>query len=87
MSNVYRHASASTVSVELRHIGPRLHIIITDNGAGVDAIPANVRPSRLGAGIRGIEMRLKRLGGRLKLSRAPAGGTRLHAALPLGGNV
>jgi len=87
LSNVYRHASASVVSVELRHIGPRLHIIITDNGAGVDAIPANVRPSRLGAGIRGIEMRLKRLGGRLKLSRPPAGGTRLHATLPLRGNV
>jgi signal transduction histidine kinase len=60
-----------------------LHIIITDNGRGLDATSATVRPPRLGVGIRGIEMRLNRLGGRLKLSRPRSGGARLHAVLPL----
>ena len=85
LSNVYRHASASVVSVELRRIGKGLHIIITDNGSGIEARPENVRPSRIGAGIRGIEMRLKRRGGRLKITNPSAGGTRLHAVLPVGG--
>ena len=84
LGNAYRHASATAVSVELRHISGRLHVIITDNGRGLDAT-ATGPPPRLGVGIRGIEMRLDRLGGRLKLSRPPSGGTRLHAVLPLGG--
>ncbi len=85
LSNAYRHASASAVFVQLRHIGGTLHIIVTDNGIGLDAKqkPGELRPKRLGAGIRGIEMRVKRLGGRLRLSRPLAGGTRLHAVLPI----
>src|SRR5581483_7811292 len=78
LSNAYRHASASAVFVQLRQIGGRLHIIITDNGIGLDA-----RQKRLGTGIRGIEMRVKRVGGRLRLSRPLGGGTSLHAVLPI----
>ncbi len=78
LSNAYRHASASAVFVQLRQIGGRLHIIITDNGIGLDAIQ-----QRLGTCIRGIEMRVKRVGGRLRLSRPLGGGTRLHAVLPI----
>ena len=85
LGNAYRHASATAVSVELRHVSGRLHVIITDNGRGLDATTAAGPPPRLGVGIRGIEMQLDRLGGRLKLSRPPSGGTRLHVVLPLGG--
>jgi signal transduction histidine kinase len=84
LGNAYRHASATAVSVELRHIRGRLHLIITDNGDG-DAISETGRPQRLGVGIRGIQMRLNRLGGRLKISRPPSGGARLHAVVPLEG--
>ena len=83
LGNVYRRASGSAVSVTLRHLRGRLHIIITGNGRGLDATSATVRPPRLGVGIRGIEMRLKRFGGRLKLSNPRSGGTRLHIILPL----
>ena len=83
LGNAYRHASASTVSVTLRRIRDRLHIIITDNGRGLDATSMTDPPSRLGVGIRGIQLRLKRFGGRLKLSRPRSGGTRLHAVLSL----
>jgi signal transduction histidine kinase len=83
LGNAYRHASASAVSVTLRHIRGRLHIIITDNGRGLDALSEMGRPLGLGTGIRGIQMRLKRFGGRLKFGRARSGGTRLHAVLAL----
>jgi PAS domain S-box-containing protein len=87
LANAYRHASASVVSVALRRIGGRLHVIITDNGRGISVVSGKHRAPRIGAGIRGIEMRLKRLGGRLKFSCPAAGGTRLHAVLPLGTQV
>jgi signal transduction histidine kinase len=85
LSNAYRHACASALSVQLRHIGGRLHIIITDNGTGLDAEqkPGERSPRRLGVGIRGIEMRVKRVGGWLRLGRPLGGGTRLHAVLPV----
>ena len=37
LANVYRHASASRVSIEFRWIGDRLHMVITDNGSSVGA--------------------------------------------------
>jgi signal transduction histidine kinase len=85
LANVYRHASATRVSIELRRIGVHLHVIITDNGRGVDKAverSAYNRP-RSGVGIRGIRIRLSKLKGRLRISRAPGGGTRLHAVLPV----
>jgi len=85
LANAYRHASATRVSVALRRIGPWLHLIINDDGQGVtikakDGLYPLLRP---GVGIRGIRMRLHQLGGRLSISRLRAGGTRLHAALPI----
>jgi PAS domain S-box-containing protein len=85
LGNAYRHASASAVSATLRHIRGRLHIIISDNGRGLDGMSATGRPPRAGVGLRGIEMRIKQLNGRLKFSRPRSGGTRLHAILPLEG--
>src|SRR5215470_7605543 len=34
LANVYRHACASHVSVDLRWIADRIHVIVTDNGRG-----------------------------------------------------
>ena len=36
LANVHRHASASHVSVDLRWIAGRLHVIVTDNGRGAE---------------------------------------------------
>jgi PAS domain S-box-containing protein len=86
LANAYRHASASQVSVELRRIGGLLHVIVTDDGRGIERnFERRQHPSRPpGVGIRGIRMRLNRLGGRLRISRPRAGGTRIHAVLPVG---
>ena len=86
LANAYRHASASQVSVELRRIGGLLHVIVADNGRGIERnFERRQHPSRPpGVGIRGIRMRLNRLGGRLRISQPRAGGTRIHAVLPVG---
>jgi PAS domain S-box-containing protein len=90
LANVHRHASASRASVELRCIAARVHVIITDDGRGIDAKALSGRrggPPHPGVGIRGMAIRLNQLGGRLKLSQVPAGGTRLHVVLPVTGRV
>lgn len=85
LANVYRHASASQVSVALWRIGARLHVIITDNGRGMGTGMERMHYPRghPGIGIRGIRMRLSQWNGRLRISRPPTGGTRLHAVLPV----
>jgi PAS domain S-box-containing protein len=87
LANAYRHASATLVVVALRRIGTRLHVVVTDNGRGIDAKMRRVahRPARPGVGIRGIRTRLSQLGGRLSIKRPPTGGTMLHATLPIRG--
>jgi PAS domain S-box-containing protein len=81
LANVYRHASASHVCVELRRIGLRLHLIVMDNGRGIRANGQHPR-LREGVGIHGMRLRLKQIGGRLHISQPPGGGTKVHAVLP-----
>ena len=83
LANVHRHASASKASVEIRRNGPLLHLIIIDNGRGMHTRQGTDRPARPGIGIRGIRVRLHRHGGRLRITQPVAGGTRIHAVLPL----
>jgi signal transduction histidine kinase len=87
LANVYRHASASKASIELRKVGAHLHVIVTDNGRGIDARSEPHKPHPPGIGIRGMRMRLYQLGGWLRVIRPQAGGTRIHAVLPVGMRV
>jgi PAS domain S-box-containing protein len=83
LANVYRHAAASQVCVEVRRVGTALHVIVTDDGRGMETPTRRAQRPDTGVGIRGMKMRLKKLGGRLRISRPATGGTRIHAALPL----
>ena len=87
LTNVYRHASASKASIELRRVGAHLHVIVTDDGRGIDARREPHKSRRASVGIRGIRMWLNQLGGRLTISRPRAGGTRIDAVLPVGTRV
>jgi len=77
LANVYRHACASHVSVDLRWIADRIHVIVTDNGrgAGGNREDPSFRP---GVGIYGIRARARQFGGDLKI-RTGSHGTRIHA--------
>ena len=84
LANVHRHASASRVSVDIRQIAGRLHLTITDNGRGLEAVPeyeggASFRP---GVGILGIKARVRQFGGDLKIQTGSRG-TRIYAVVPV----
>jgi PAS domain S-box-containing protein len=82
LSNVHRHACASHVSVNLRHIAGRLHVIVTDNGRGVRGMEGRLA-FRPGVGIYGIRARARRFGGDLEIRSGP-NGTRIHVVTPVG---
>lgn len=78
LSNVTRHAAASTCSVALRREGERAVLEIRDDGAGFD--PARRGPR--GHGLRNFEERAARLGGRLQLHSRPGEGTSVRIVFP-----
>jgi PAS domain S-box-containing protein len=75
LANVHRHARASRVSVDLRWIAGRLHVIIADNGRGGNN--QDGPPFRSGVGIFGMRARARQFGGDLRIRNAPHG-TRVH---------
>ncbi len=79
LTNVLRHADASSAHVRVRAIADALDIEITDDGRA-DNAGANA-----GLGLRGMAERSAALGGRLNVGPREGGGWRVHAVLPLGG--
>jgi signal transduction histidine kinase len=81
VTNVVRHSGATRAHIDVT-VGPHdLDVSVTDNGRG----PGTDDPELAGTGLRGMRERASALGGRVDLTAASGGGTRLHATLPLGG--
>ena len=77
VNNAARHANARTVEVAVRSEREKVNVTVQDDGAGFDT-----RFLR-GLGLLGMEERVRRLGGRLKVSSEPGRGTLVHASLPV----
>jgi signal transduction histidine kinase len=75
VSNVVRHAGASTVSVTVA-VDDNLTITVLDDGCG---FPDETTPS----GLANLAARAKECGGRLDVGKDPAGRTRLVWSVPL----
>jgi len=71
LSNVYRHAEAHGVEVELAHRGGSISVRIADDGKGIGSLDAD--PARIGVGIAGMQARVSQLGGDLEISSDGAG--------------
>jgi signal transduction histidine kinase len=85
MSNVYRHAEARRVDVELTARGGVVALQIVDDGKGIESWKAGDADSvTLGVGIPGMRARVAQLGGALDI-RSDASGTAITAILPIDG--
>ncbi len=85
LTNIFRHAGASKASIQVRVINRNLHVIVADNGPGIDKHvrrKTSALPPVAGAGLKGMRMRIRQVGGRLALTSAPHEGVRIHAVLP-----
>jgi signal transduction histidine kinase len=84
LANVYRHAAATHVTVDLRRLGHDLHLVVRDDGRGMPgaARRAHEESPRLGVGIPGMTARIRQLGGRFDV-RSGRTGTRVHVVLPI----
>jgi len=84
LTNVYRHASATCVSINFRRVGKRLGLVIRDDGQGADEafVHRNGNPLRSGVGIPGMIARMQQFGGNLDIHSGP-NGTAVHATVPV----
>jgi signal transduction histidine kinase len=78
LTNCVRHAQARSVTVSVTGRDDGLNLSVTDDGMGFD--PAQRRD---GLGLRGIEERVKELGGNLTITSAAGQGTTLSMYLPM----
>ena len=82
LTNVVRHAQASTAWVELRMTDAQLRVCVADNGRGADdPCAAAAKPGHYG--VRGMRERAEALGGSLSIGPAQQGGLRVSACIPL----
>jgi signal transduction histidine kinase len=83
LTNVVRHADATTVSIRVSREEGDLVVVVDDDGGGGPGSPA----AGGGNGIRGMRDRAAALGGRVTAGPRPGRGFRVHARLPLPGET
>ena len=77
LANAAKHASASSVSVQIERLGDRLVVEVVDDGVGGAQV-------RAGSGLEGLADRVAALDGTFELRSEPGRGTRVRAELPCG---
>lgn len=77
-NNVARHSGATRAVIRVSLDRSGLQLMVEDNGCGFDA-----DAPRDGEGIHSIRRRMRDIGGSARWERAPGGGTRFTAILPL----
>jgi signal transduction histidine kinase len=78
LSNIARHAAATTASVSIEADPARVELLVTDNGKG---LPASGRRS----GLANLSRRAADLGGEFSAEAGPDGGTCVRWCVPLSG--
>jgi signal transduction histidine kinase len=84
VTNVVRHSGARQARLRLQVLADSVALEVTDDGKGFDTQPARDLGSSLkrGRGLLNMQVRAKRMGGRLSVISAPGIGARLDLVLP-----
>jgi len=84
LSNVIKHARASSATVKLNFGRLRLLLTVEDNGAGFDSSAIlHMSGGKGNLGILGMRERAKLCGGTLKIDSTPGCGTRVEVEVPV----
>jgi PAS domain S-box-containing protein len=82
LSNVHRHSGSSSCEVKVVRRKTHVQLEVKDAGRGIPAAKQANLPSAGGVGLRGMQERLRNLGGTLEI-RADSHGTTVTATLPI----
>ena len=82
LTNVLKHAKASSVRIDLGRHSDIIRLTIEDDGQGFEVSGGLSSDSRHGLGLIGIRERVAQLRGSLRVESAPRQGTRLVVELP-----
>ncbi|MBI1887287.1 MAG: PAS domain-containing protein [Nitrosomonadales bacterium] len=80
LSNIMKHAAAKQVHIEILKTGKCVYLAVSDDGKGFDKTSRN-KP--LSFGLRGIQERIKHLGGDVGITSEPGKGTQIAVSVPL----
>jgi two-component system sensor histidine kinase UhpB len=86
LTNVVRHARASSVDVALRSGDGRVQLEVSDDGTGFDVAAARARPAA-SVGLFGMAERVALVGGTIEIGSKRGAGTRLEVRVPLSEEV
>ena len=82
LTNIFRHARASQISVMVKHEGDRVSIVVEDNGQGFD-LQQVLSLERRGIGIAAMQERMRILGGTLDIWSQEGSGTQIKGNIPV----
>jgi|GEM_PF-745197 len=88
LNNIRKHASASEVSIRIRHVAGLGVVQVSDNGRGFQPEQAHAHSAEgetadLHIGLASMEERVRQAGGILEIQSKPGEGTMLKARFPL----
>ena len=83
LTNVLKHAQATTCTVRLVRRDDHVHLTIDDDGRGIESNVDPAVPARRGLGIIGMRERAASLAGTFAIQNRPEGGTHISVRLPL----
>jgi signal transduction histidine kinase len=82
LTNINKHAQASSVKIQFRTLGKTVRCSVVDDGIGFRPDGTNHHGPGSGLGLLGIREKLQPLGGSLKIKSAPGQGTKLLITVP-----
>ena len=82
LTNIHRHSGSSSCSIKIVQDADRLRIEVKDSGRGIPKSKQLTLISSGGVGLRGMQERIRQLGGTLEIKSSP-NGTVIAATLPV----
>ena len=82
LHNVAKHAQARNVNIQMSQENGELHLLVEDDGIGIQAKYGNSRGRSFG--LAGIKERIGMLGGQVRISSTRGKGTRIEVTVPAG---
>lgn len=79
LNNIMKHAQASKVKVLIHNRSHSVNLTVSDNGRGLNE-PDRLKPRSFG--LRGIQERVARFGGEVRITSKPGKGTTISVSIP-----